>query len=379
MRKFLALCLIFFSFVNVSIILAHEQSVARIKITESKGAQNEIYNYHLFWQVSLKDLNRVQNLDVNHDDTIKWLEIKQNRKVLEEIAMSSIQIKNQYNDCSIRLNRIEPINLFNGYAMNLELSISCLSKMEGVGYRFLNGLDSLHVAEIDIELLEFKIKRLFTSKNYSIRLSPDSSLSQQQTGFYDFIVQGITHILIGIDHLLFLIILMFSALSASYEKNNKILSKKLFKNVTIYVTAFTLAHTITLITASLNWLVLPSWLVESIIAASVALGAFKLLANKDVVNTATVFNFGLIHGLGFASVLADLTGNISENLVLLLGFNLGVEIGQILFLTGIMAILFIALKGISFDRLKLIASLPILVIATLWTVERVFGFKFIPF
>ena len=122
-----------------------------------------------------------------------------------------------------------------------------------------------------------------------------------------------------------------------------------------------------------------SWIVESIIAASIALGAFKLLFSKGVINTATVFNFGLIHGLGFASVLSDLTGDISENIILLLGFNLGVEIGQILFLILTVSILFIVLRIISFNSLKIVIAISVLVVAIAWTLERLFELEIIPF
>jgi len=183
--------------------------------------------------------------------------------------------------------------------------------------------------------------------------------------------------LIGLDHLAFLIILLFSAIHSA-KNNVKLKSKKielalLYKRILVFVSAFTLAHTITLISASLSWIVLPSWFVESIIAASVAWGAFWLMFKFKPMKASTVFNFGLIHGLGFASVLADLTGDVSANIELLLGFNLGVEIGQIIFLLFSLAVIYWPLQMFGYKNLTRAVCFPILFIALIWVFERLLG------
>lgn len=365
--------------INISSAFAHEQSVARIKIIDSEIHQIENYSYQLIWQVSLKDLVRVEDLDIDQNGKIEWGEITTNELTLEKIVSSNISLKSIHNRCSMVFNDVSTSMLFNGYALNINMNISCLNELNHVQYSFLKGLDSLHVAEIDINITDVKIKQLLTRSNFEVNLLTNNESPTEQTGFVGFIYQGIVHILIGIDHLLFLLILIFSSLVVNTGNRDKLFNRKSFKNIAMYVTAFTLAHTITLISASLNWLLLPSWIVESIIAASIALGAFKLLFTKNVINTVTVFNFGLIHGLGFASVLSDLTGGISENILLLLGFNLGVEIGQILFLILIVSILFIGLRKMSFSSLKIIIAIPVFVVSIAWTLERLFELEIVPF
>ena len=143
------------------------------------------------------------------------------------------------------------------------------------------------------------------------------------------------------------------------------------------VTAFTLAHSITLSAAALGWLALPSRLVESAIALSVVLAALNNL--RPVVEGrrwVVAFGFGLIHGFGFASVLADLGLPSGSLLLALLGFNLGVELGQLAIVAVFLPVAF-ALRGTRFYRSVVMAggSVLIAVLAALWFAERAFNLK----
>jgi hypothetical protein len=146
------------------------------------------------------------------------------------------------------------------------------------------------------------------------------------------------------------------------------------------VTAFTIAHSITLSLAALSVVSLPSRLVESTIALSVVLAALNNL--KPVVagrRWAVAFGFGLIHGFGFASVLADL-GLPRDALVLaLVGFNLGVEAGQ-LAIVGLFLPVAYGLRRTWVYRRMIFAggSALIALLAAVWMAERVFALKLLP-
>ena len=136
-------------------------------------------------------------------------------------------------------------------------------------------------------------------------------------GAGSFFALGIEHILTGYDHLLFLLALMLCG-------------GGLWSLLKI-ITAFTIAHSITLALAALDVVVLPSALVESLIALSIAYVALENLLPRHAVSRrwAVSFVFGLVHGFGFSSVLREI-GLPKENLLLsLLNFNLGVEVGQL--------------------------------------------------
>ena len=146
------------------------------------------------------------------------------------------------------------------------------------------------------------------------------------------------------------------------------------------VTAFTLAHSITLSLAALSVVTLPSRLVESTIALSVVLAALNnlwpLVGGR---RWAVAFGFGLIHGFGFASVLADL-GLPRDALVLaLVGFNLGVELGQLAIVTLFLPVAYGLRHTWIYRRIIFSGgSALIALVAAVWLLERAFVLKLMP-
>lgn len=211
-------------------------------------------------------------------------------------------------------------------------------------------------------------------------------------GFIAMVKQGIWHIWIGMDHILFLLALILPSVvrrrkTISAEMNLAEIKEKFdiwgwepvqkFRPAFIYilkiVTFFTLAHTITLSLASLNIINLPSRVVESIIAFSVGLAAYHnirpIFKGRDWV---IAFVFGLFHGFGFASVLGDL-GFKGEYLSLsLVGFNVGVEIGQIVIIALIFPVLYLIRKLRLYPKLLVWLSVLLIIISTYWFIERAF-------
>lgn len=154
-----------------------------------------------------------------------------------------------------------------------------------------------------------------------------------------FVVEGVWHIWIGIDHVLFLVTLLLVAVMALKDKRWEPVPdfRRAFINLFAIVTLFTIAHSITLALALKGWVTLPSRLVESIIALSVIVVAVNNV--RPVISHQIrwlVFLFGLFHGLGFANVLMDLLVTRESKITALIGFNIGVEIGQL----AIVAVLF---------------------------------------
>jgi len=211
-------------------------------------------------------------------------------------------------------------------------------------------------------------------------------------GFVAMVKQGMWHIWIGIDHILFLLALILPSVVRRKRKvavTGNIITRGLlswqpvseFKPAFFYilkvVTFFTIAHTITLSLASLNIVSLPSQLVESIIALSIGLAAYHnirpIFKGRDWI---IAFVFGLFHGFGFASVLADL-GLTSEYLtVSLLGFNVGVEIGQLLIIAMIFPVLYLLRKTKYYNKLLIFGSIALIVISLYWGLERIFDVSF---
>ncbi len=211
-------------------------------------------------------------------------------------------------------------------------------------------------------------------------------------GFVAMVKQGVWHIWIGLDHILFLLALILPSVvrrtQAAAIGSNVATGKrkfaiwgwepvKRFRPAFLYIikiiTFFTIAHTITLSLAALNIIVLPSRLVESIIALSIGLAAYHnikpIFKGKDWL---IAFVFGLFHGFGFASVMGEL-GFKGEFLTLtLLGFNIGVEIGQVFIIALIFPVLYFLRKLKLYPKLLVYLSALLIVISLYWLFERAF-------
>ena len=179
-------------------------------------------------------------------------------------------------------------------------------------------------------------------------------------GLGSFVRLGVGHILTGWDHLLFLLGLLLRG--GSWLALAKI------------VTAFTLAHSITLALAALDIVVLPNRLVEAVIALSIAFVAAENLFGKPVVARRWLvsFCFGLVHGFGFSSALRELGLASSGLVVALFGFNAGVEIGQGLVVAAALPALMLLRDTRWERRMVWSSSVAILLVGAVLFVERAF-------
>ena len=176
---------------------------------------------------------------------------------------------------------------------------------------------------------------------------------------------GIVHILNGVDHLLFVTALL--------------LITRVWRNLIATITSFTLGHSVTLAAATFGWVSVPSSLAEALIALSIVFVAAEGLRGNAATPRQTQWllagGFGLLHGLGFASALADI-GHTGAILPALLMFNIGVEIGQLIFVTGIVMAGFLLKAG--FERFagpaRRVTAYGIGVISAFWTFERIAAF-----
>ena len=184
-------------------------------------------------------------------------------------------------------------------------------------------------------------------------------LDASRTGWIDFIVMGAEHILSGPDHLLFLLALLALA--------------KGFWPIVRIVTGFTIAHSITLSLAALGVVDVPGSIVEPLIAATIIWVAVENLVAPAQTRWRWLVAgvFGLIHGLGFASALTEL-GLPREAIVrALVGFNVGVELGQLAFVAVVMPPLVWLAKPGRLARLPQVLSVLVAIMGGVWLVERV--------
>ena len=204
----------------------------------------------------------------------------------------------------------------------------------------------------------------------------DLADSTMLRGFAAMVGLGMHHIWIGIDHILFLMALLLPAVV--YRGQNSWQPVDNFRTAFIHVvkvvTVFTVAHTITLSLAALNTVSLSDRLVESIIAISIAIAALHIIV--PIFRGGLwwiVFAFGLFHGFGFASVLGEIGIPNSYLVHSLLGFNIGVELGQIVIVMVTFPILFFIRNGPHYSRILMPAAATGLIMVSLyWFTERAF-------
>ena len=186
---------------------------------------------------------------------------------------------------------------------------------------------------------------------------------------WSYLVLGVEHILGGIDHLLFVLALLLVVRGSL--------------RIVATITAFTVAHSITLVAATLGWVHVPGPPVEAIIALSIMFVAAEVihgLRGKPGLTArapwVVAFSFGLLHGLGFAGALAEVGLPQKAIPVALLMFNVGVEVGQLVFVAAVL------LAGALFARLVTLRpawttgllAYGIGSVAAFWTLERVVSF-----
>lgn len=205
---------------------------------------------------------------------------------------------------------------------------------------------------------------------------------QRDLAFWSFVKEGVFHIWIGIDHILFLLVLLLAAplifRAGRFEPVGSF--RAMLSDVLKTVTAFTISHSITLIIASLELFLPPARIIETIIAISIAVAAWNnlrpFLPNRSWL---IAFLFGFIHGFGFANVLQDLVAERASFASILFGFNLGVELGQLAIVAVALPILYLLHRGRHYLTIVKVGSSFAIVIALLWAIERGFALSFMPF
>ena len=192
----------------------------------------------------------------------------------------------------------------------------------------------------------------------------------------DFIVHGVWHIWIGFDHVLFLIMLLLP--SVMMVANNRWVPLSSFRpavwNVVKIVTVFTVSHSVTLTLAALGVVQLPVNLVEAVIALSIIVVAvMHFFPDTHRYILVTVFVFGLFHGFGFANVLAPLGLDLTNRLIGVAAFNIGVEIGQLTIVFALFPLLWLVRGWRLYPPVAFkYTSVVVILLAGIWFIERTF-------
>ena len=363
------------------VAVAHKPSDSYLTLrTQEKQPDGQLQGQ---WDIALRDLDYAIGLDGNLDGNVDWGEVKAKHDEIVVYAFSHLKIAADGKPCPTKVNDHKIENHSDGSYTVMYFTADCPNVPEflEVKYSLFFDLDQQHKGLLNLQSDGQARSAIFSvsEQEQKFQLTKPSKWKQ----FIDYLIEGIGHIWIGIDHILFLLSLLLPAVLvwAGEAWRGASSFKNAFWEVLKVVTAFTVAHSITLSLAALSIVNIPTWIAESAIAASVVIAAlnnvFPIVHGKRWL---VAFLFGLIHGFGFANVLAELGLPQSTLLLALVGFNLGVEVGQIAIVAVFLPLAFMLRDTVFYRRgVLVVGSLLIACIAAAWFVERVFGLKFMPF
>jgi hypothetical protein len=460
LRRLGALCL---AGLLASTAQAHKASDAYLTLVVDAARITQRFD------IALRDLDRDLALDQDDDGQLRWSEVRTRWPQIEALADASLQLRADGQPC--RSGPPGPAQIdehSDGAYAVLTRTWQCNAPVKSLDlqYRLFAGSDPTHrgILRIDqagatpgapartlqtavlVPLPEHApaADAVGATAQHFVIAEPgtDGHRSASLTGF---IAEGVHHILIGTDHVLFLFALLLPAVlllqpsaqrpgssgrrgdtARAMQAQPIVMSRHdntpeptltapgasgvgalalplaqpgagralapflqlghwqaaptfspVLREVVRVVTAFTLAHSITLALAVLNWVNPPSRVVESIIAASVIFAALNnihpMLREQRWRMT---FVFGLVHGFGFASALKDLGLDGANLATSLLGFNLGVELGQLALVSLFLPLAWAARRSQLYQRGVLIGGSGLIaMLASIWLVERVFDLK----
>lgn len=351
MRLLLALALV----LHAALAAAHKPSDSYLTLDVGDVVRGR-------WDIAVRDLEHAIGLDADGDGAITWAELRAKHADIAAYALSRLSVSG----CTLQPGPQLVERHSDGAYTVLQFSADCSAmpptELE-LRYTLFADVDTTHRGLVRAQIGRQTVTGVLGPDHPTLVLRAEG-----RSGFLDYGREGAWHIWIGFDHLLFLLSLLLPAVLAVRR------FAPAFWDVFKVVTAFTVAHSITLALAALGVVSLPSRLVESAIALSVILAALNnLWPMVERRRWLVAFAFGLLHGFGFATVLAEL-GLPRESLVAaLLGFNLGVELGQLAIVAAFLPLAFAARDTWFYRRMIFVGgSVAIALIAALWMVERVF-------
>ncbi len=377
-------------------LAAHTASTAWLSLSVSNSTVTGS------WDIALRDLDLRLGLDANDDGRLTWGELKSRRTDIAAYALEHLTLNSDGD--RLRLRIVQQAIATVGGMECLQLQLEGLAPRAvrnlSVNYRLLFEMDPLHRGLVNVSSGG-------AHPGSTAVLGPNSpvatfSIERPAVSPVAFVREGIHHIGTGYDHLLFLLALLLPAVVTRGTDGWRPVASlgPVVRRVLQVVTAFTIAHSLTLALATFDVVRLPTRWVECTIAVSIAVAAVanlrgrtpasvpqesgsgwgRLLALSEQHPWLVPFGFGLIHGFGFADALKDLGLVRAQLLVPLLGFNAGVELGQLACVALVLPLIFWVRRTSVFRSWGLpLGSWAILIVASGWVVDRAFDFRWVPF
>jgi hypothetical protein len=328
-------------------------------------------------ELAVRDAEIAVGLDSNHDGKVTWGEVRAAQSVLVLYVRQHLQLRGPVGHCALQFGAVQINERVDGNYLWQPFTADCHTALQRltIDYRLLDQEDPSHRG-----LLTLSAQRVAqTAVLGGTRSVQSFDLRHPSLGsaFVEYLQAGIWHIWSGIDHLLFLLSLLLPAVLRRRDHRWQAVPQAApaFFNILKVVTAFTLAHSITLSLAAFDIIHLPTRLTESAIAASIIVGALNnVFPMVTKARWRIAFAFGLLHGFGFAAVLSEMGLPQGTRLGSLVAFNLGVEVGQLAVVLAVMPLAYL-LRATRFYQGTLMpwGSTAIAALAAVWLIQRAAG------
>lgn len=324
--------------------------------------------------VALADLEAALHLDANADLQLTWGEVRAQDGNIRALISRSLGVTQDGAPCPLAPGALQVIRHSDGVYAAVSLAGRCprpVSTLEA-RYELLFDLDPTHRGLLSVEGEHGGNWQAFTSNRRTRTVEFTAIGAGEQAA--RAVTEGLVHIAIGWDHLCFLFALLLPSVlrreARAWAPREGFRSTLL--DVTKVVTAFTVAHSLTLVLSAFELVTPDAQWVEVAIALSVALAALNNLAPfVPETRWSLAFSLGLMHGFGFVSAIRDLGAEGPSLWLSVLGFNVGVEVGQLLIVAGFVPLVW-RLRGspVYVRGVLPLGSAVILGVALFWTWQR---------
>ncbi|UJF23501.1 HupE/UreJ family protein [Shewanella sp. OMA3-2] len=360
-------CVILLAILSSYGSMAHQMSTSYLSI--KIDAQGQVQGT---WQLRLFDLSQLIDIDNNQDGQLTWQEIQINKLATSQYLQSALQISREQT-CGLIFDVDQQIDQhFNEGYLVTSFSGQCHSMGAlKIDYQAMFEIDTDHKSIVTIEAPEHQYTRVISNDNRTLLIN--LAESQISDTFVEYVYQGIIHIWKGTDHILFLLALLLTCVLSREQKQWQGIKSKIqiVKQTAWIVTAFTLAHSITLTTTAMGVINFSSHWIELGIALSVLLAALNNVWPVVLRLGWITFAFGLLHGMGFAGVLGELGLPENQKVFTILAFNLGVEVGQLAILMLVLPLLMLVRHTLWYKKWGMqLGSIMIALMAIQWSIER---------
>ena len=340
MKRLLSICLGWLLLGAMPPALAHSTSTSYLQVV----APREDGPVQVRWDLAVHDIVWNVLIDQDYDGVVTWQEVVDSRaRYIEPAVLGQLSLQRGGAPCVLRVSDVALAERAGLNHLSVMFAADCAKPGLLVvgGPLFLSG-DAAQRVLVSLQRGANQQAGVIgaESPSWTEPVRPSAWAS-----FARFIGEGVWHVLIGYDHIAFVLLLLLPSVLRPVDGRWQGATRlpEVTRDIVTIVTAFTIAHSTTLALAVTGTVHLPTQPIEVAIAASIAVAAaINLLPRLSRLRLPLAFGFGLVHGFGFANVLGEIDAGGTTLLPLLAGFNIGVEIAQLVIVALVLPLIYLA-------------------------------------